>query len=190
MRILHTGDWHIGRKMNGLDLIEDQSYILEQLMNEIENSDIDLVVVAGDIFDRANPSRQALKLANETLYRINITLGKPLLVISGNHDSRERLNYGSEWFKATNFHINTALDQAHIPVTIGDIDFYLLPHIEVLEARNYFEDEDIVSHSMPTIKYLKKLTGSWTRKKQTYLSGICTYRTVLPVIPNGRCQWG
>ena len=95
MRILHTGDWHIGRKMNGLDLIDDQSYILERLMEKIESEHIDLVVVAGDIFDRANPSQRALKLANDTLYRINITLKKPLLVISGNHDSRERLNYGS-----------------------------------------------------------------------------------------------
>lgn len=171
MRILHTGDWHIGRKMNGLDLIEDQAYILKQLMTEIEKNDIDMVVVAGDIFDRANPSQRALKLANDTLYQINMTLEKPLLVISGNHDSRERLNYGSEWFKATDFHINTDLDQAHIPVSIGDTDFYLLPHIEVLEARNYFEDETIVSHQDAYDKILEKINGRLDKEKTNILVG-------------------
>lgn len=171
MRILHTGDWHIGRKMNGLDLIEDQAYILEKLMNEIETNDIDLVVVAGDIFDRANPSQRALKLANETLYRINITLKKPLLVISGNHDSRERLNYGSEWFKATDFHINTDIDMAHVPVTIDNKDFYLVPHIEVLEARSYFNDENIHSHQDAYDKILEKIKSHIDESKTNVLVG-------------------
>lgn len=171
MRILHTGDWHIGRKMNGLDLIDDQSYILERLMEKIESEHIDLVVVAGDIFDRANPSQRALKLANDTLYRINITLKKPLLVISGNHDSRERLNYGSEWFKATDFYINTEIDNAHLPVTIGDTDFYLLPHIEVLEARNYCEDDSIESHQDAYDKILEKINSVLDNSKTNILIG-------------------
>lgn len=171
MRILHTGDWHIGRKMNGLDLIDDQAYILEKLMTEIETNDIDIVVVAGDIFDRANPSQRALKLANEMLYRINITLQKPLLVISGNHDSRERLNYGSEWFKATDFHINTELDEAHIPVTIGDTDFYLLPHLEVLEVRNYFQNDEIHSHQDAYGKIIEKIEENLDQDKTNILIG-------------------
>src|SRR5699024_9277385 len=78
--------------MNGLDLLMDQEYILEQLFTYIDKEDIDLVVVAGDIFDRANPSQAALKLANDALVKINIELGKKLIIISGNHDSRERIN--------------------------------------------------------------------------------------------------
>ena len=71
-------------------------------MEKIESEHTDLVVVAGDIFDRANLSAR-FEISERHVYRINITL-KPLLVISGNHDSRERLNYGSEWFKATDLH--------------------------------------------------------------------------------------
>ena len=177
MRILHTGDWHIGRKMNGLDLLMDQEYILEQLFTYIDKEDIDLVVVAGDIFDRANPSQAALKLANDALVKINIELGKKLIIISGNHDSRERINYGSEWFKSTDFYINTNLDKVHEPVSIDDVDFYLIPHIDVLEARVYFEDESIESHEDAYQKIVEKISKVMNKDRiniavgHLYLSG-------------------
>ncbi|WP_026866518.1 exonuclease SbcCD subunit D [Jeotgalicoccus marinus] len=171
MRILHTGDWHIGRKMNGLDLIDDQRYILDQLQVAIEDNQIDTVVVAGDIFDRVNPSQSALKLANDTLYKINIELGKNLIVISGNHDSRERINYGSEWFKATDFYINTDLSKVAEPVTIDDVDFYLVPHVEVLEARVYFNDDTIQTHQDAYENIVKEINKHMNKEQTNVLVG-------------------
>lgn len=171
MRILHTGDWHIGRKMNGLDLIEDQVHILKQLQEAILDNQIDTVVVAGDIFDRVNPSQNALKLANDTLYKINIELGKNLIVISGNHDSRERVNYGSEWFRATDFYINTDLAKVGEAVSFDDVDFYLVPHVEVLEGRVFFDDDTIQSHEDVYKKIVEKIKENMNTEKTNVLVG-------------------
>lgn len=86
-------------------------HVLDQLIDYIKTEKIDLCVIAGDVFDRSNPSQSALKLVNEYLYRINIELGVPVLAISGNHDSRSRLDYGSYWFEKSNYH---KIGRAHV----------------------------------------------------------------------------
>ncbi|GAB3070392.1 exonuclease SbcCD subunit D [Salinicoccus sesuvii] len=146
MKILHTGDWHIGKRLNGVDMIEDQRYILDQLLEQIDTSSADLVVLAGDVFDRSNPSQSALKLVNEYLYRINIEKGVPVLAISGNHDSRSRLDYGSYWFEKSNYHMRTSLKDITTPVIIDNHHFYMVPHMDVLEAKVFYDDESIKNH--------------------------------------------
>lgn len=146
MKILHTADWHIGKKLNGRDLLEDQKFVLEQLIGYIETLKPDIVVIAGDIYDRSNPPREALNLVNHYLHKMNVEMGLPVLINSGNHDSRALLDYGSEWFKATDLHIHTSLEEVFTPVTIGGINFYLVPHIDVLEARHHFEDSGLRTH--------------------------------------------
>lgn len=146
MKILHTGDWHIGKRLNGVDMIEDQRHMLDQLLEHIDESSVELVVVAGDVFDRSNPSQSALKLVNEYLYKINIEKGIPVLAISGNHDSRSRLDYGSYWFEKSNYHMRTSLGDITTPVVIDGHHFYMVPHIDVLEAKVFFDDDTIRSH--------------------------------------------
>lgn len=146
MKILHTGDWHIGRRLNGMDLIEDQMHVLDQIIEYISKESIDVCVIAGDVFDRSNPSQAALELVNEYLYKINIELGVPVLAISGNHDSKSRLDYGSYWFEKHRYHMRTQIEDILEPVVIGDSHFYMVPYLDVLEAKVYFEDDSIVTH--------------------------------------------
>lgn len=146
MKILHTADWHIGKKLNGRDLIEDQKFVLEQLMEQIEELKPDIIVVAGDLYDRSNPSKEALNLVNHYLYKMNMALGLPVLMISGNHDSKALLDYGSEWFKASRLYIHTSLEEIFKPVVINGYNFYLVPHIDVLEARHHFNNKELRTH--------------------------------------------
>src|SRR5699024_5056905 len=146
MKILHTADWHIGRRLNGTDLLSDQMHVLDQLIEYIKNEEIDLCVIAGDVFDRSNPSQAALELVNEYLYRINIGLGVPVLAISGNHDSRSRLGYGSRWFETRIYNILKYIGVIPDTIINDDLHVYMVPYMDVLEVMQYFKDESIISH--------------------------------------------
>lgn len=146
MKILHTGDWHIGKRLLRKDLYDDQVHVLNQMIDYIRNNEVDVVIIAGDLYDTTQPSKEAMALVNETLRTINIELKKPILIISGNHDSQSRLSYASDWFKAMDVSIHTSFESAFEPVTIGDVDFYLVPYFDVLESCHYFDDESIETH--------------------------------------------
>lgn len=171
MKILHTADWHIGRRLNGTDLLEDQMHVLDQLIDYIKTEKIDLCVIAGDVFDRSNPSQSALKLVNEYLYRINIELGVPVLAISGNHDSRSRLDYGSYWFEKSNYHMRTSIEDILKPVVIDDHHFYMVPYMDVLEAKQYFQDDTIVAHHDVYRKITEEIRDVMDRDARNILVG-------------------
>lgn len=146
MRILHTADWHIGKKLLRKDLFEDKQYVMNQLIEYIKENPVDAVVIAGDLYDTTQPSKEAMQFVNDTLKIINIDLGTPTLIISGNHDSQARLSYASDWFKAMNVTIHTTIEDALKPVSFGDVDFYLVPYFDVLEIRHHFDDPSIETH--------------------------------------------
>ena len=93
MKIFHMGDWHIGKLVNGFYMTEDQEYILEELFKVIEKEKPDLLVIAGDLYDRSIPPVQAVELLNKTFEKIVIDLRTPVIAIAGNHDSNERLDF-------------------------------------------------------------------------------------------------
>ena len=95
MRILHTSDWHLGRQFHNVSLIKDQRYVLDQLIEIIKNKKIDVVIVAGDIYDRSIPPADAVALLDEVIDVISEELKIPLIFISGNHDSATRLMFGA-----------------------------------------------------------------------------------------------
>jgi len=105
MKIIHTADWHLGKILNGKSLLEDQIYILKQFIDQMLIEKPDIIVVAGDLYDTSYPSKDAIKLLEQTIYQLNIELKIPMIIINGNHDSKERLNYGSPWFQLSNLHI-------------------------------------------------------------------------------------
>ncbi|CAM4229157.1 metallophosphoesterase family protein [Lacicoccus alkaliphilus] len=164
MKILHTADWHIGKKLNGRDLMEDQEFVLDQLIGHIKEMKPDIIVIAGDIYDRSNPPREALNLVNRYLHKMNVEMGIPVLMNSGNHDSRALLDYGSAWFKATDLYIHTAIEEVFTPVTIGGIDFHLVPHIDVLEARQYFGESSLRTHQDVYEHIVERMGPDPTRK--------------------------
>lgn len=157
MKFLHTGDWHIGKKIKGYELLEEQKDAFKQVLAIAKEHDVEAIVIAGDLYDRSVPSVEAVEVFNEMMIDMNIKEQFPVLAISGNHDSATRLETGGPWFKATQFHLHTKLSQAFQPVIIGDTQFFLLPYFEPFEARRYFEDESIRTIQQGMEKVVEKM---------------------------------
>ncbi len=150
MKILHTADWHLGKLVHQLHMTQDQSYILDEFIRVVKEEKPDAIIIAGDLYDRAVPPKEAVELLNETLMTLIYDINVPVLAITGNHDSPDRLNFGSTMFRKQQFYLQAKLDGALEPVTLqdkhGGVHFYLIPYIEPADARAYFEDESIQTH--------------------------------------------
>ena len=157
VKFLHTADWHIGRKLQGKDLLEDQQYVMNNLISKIDETKPDFLIIAGDLYDRSVPSKEATTLLQELLVKINIECNIPIFAISGNHDSRERLAIGEAWFSKHKFYLHTRLNQAFDKITIEDTDIYLLPYFEPFEAREYFEDDTLTTHNSATKRLIDEI---------------------------------
>ena len=99
MKFLHTSDWHVGRTLNGWSLLEEQEWAFEQIVKLAIAEKVDGVVIAGDLYDRAVPPTNAIKLFNKILYQLVLEHGIPVYAISGNHDGAERIRFGREFFE-------------------------------------------------------------------------------------------
>lgn len=143
MRFLHTADWHIGKNLNGFDLISDQQQTFNELEQIAKDEQVDAVVIAGDLYDRSIPSEQAVRALNRMLTQLNLGDHFPVLAISGNHDSAARLGVGSDWFAYQQMYLNTSFAAAFKSVVITDTQFFLLPFFGIQTARNYFKDNSI-----------------------------------------------
>ena len=157
VKFLHTADWHIGRKLQGKDLLEDQQYVMNNLISKIDETKPDFLIIAGDLYDRSVPSKEATILLQELLVKINIECNIPIFAISGNHDSRERLAIGEAWFSKHKFYLHTRLNQAFDKITIEDTDIYLLPYFEPFEAREYFGDATLTTHNSATKRVIDEI---------------------------------
>lgn len=148
MRILHTSDWHLGRIFHGVHLTEDQSYILEQLIELIKERKPDVILVAGDIFDRSVPPVDAVNLLDDTLSKILMDYKIPIIAISGNHDSPDRVDFGSRLMEESKLHICGRFNRDLRPVAVedkfGQVYFYPLPYVEPAVVR---ENMGIEIHS-------------------------------------------
>ena len=98
MKILHTSDWHLGRTLHGYSLIEDQAYILDQLIEYMIQEKIELLIIAGDVYDKSLPNEEAVALFNHFISQVIGRLEIPTVIIAGNHDSNTRIHFGSELF--------------------------------------------------------------------------------------------
>ena len=157
VKFLHTADWHIGRKLQGKDLLEDQQYVMNNLISKIDETKPDFLIIAGDLYDRSVPSKEATTLLQELLVKINIECNIPIFAISGNHDSRERLAIGEAWFSKHKFYLHTRLNQAFDKITIEDTNIYLLPYFEPFEVREYFEDATLTTHNSATKRVIDEI---------------------------------
>ena len=169
VKFLHTADWHIGRKLQGLDLLEDQQFVLENLITEMKKINPDFLIIAGDLYDRSVPSKEATKLLQELLVKINIGCNIPIFAISGNHDSKERLAIGEAWFSKHKFYLHTRLEQAFDKISYEDTDIYLLPYFEPFEAREYFEDATLTTHNAATKRVIDEIYKNLDTNKTNIL---------------------
>ena len=139
MRILHTSDWHLGRNFHEKSLIDDQAHALEQLHAAIRDSRPDVLIIAGDLYDRPIPPAQAVTLLNETLRKIALDAGVPVFLISGNHDSAERVGFGAELLRKSNVHIVSQFAAMRTPLRLtdewGNMDVFGVPYLDVDEVR-------------------------------------------------------
>jgi exonuclease SbcD len=156
LRVLHTSDWHLGRALHEESLLSDQAWVLDRLIDLARNSRPDVVVVAGDIYDRAVPPPEAVTLLDDALTRL-ADLGLPVVVIAGNHDSAERLTFGSRLLAARGIHLRGALDEAHRPIEVPGKGFvYALPFVDPDVVRGLLGDEEIRGHVVATGRILHR----------------------------------
>ncbi len=149
MRILHTSDLHIGKRLNDVSLIEDQKYVLEQITDIAENQKCDAVIIAGDVYDKSNPSAEAMTLFNDFLMSLS-ERKIPVYIISGNHDSQERVAYFSGFARNMGVYISEGCKESPEVYTLEDeygrINIYLLPFIKPVEARTALPDRKIETY--------------------------------------------
>ena len=138
MRILHTSDWHLGRSFHREDMLGAQADYVDHLMAVVEEERVDLVVVAGDVYDRALPQVDAVRLADETFARLAASRAK-VMVTSGNHDSAQRLGFGSRLIDAAGVFIRTDVATVGTPVLLDDpagaVAVYGIPYLDPDAAR-------------------------------------------------------
>ena len=142
MRILHTSDWHIGRQFHNVSLLDDQRHVLDQMVDLVRSKKVDVVLIAGDIYDRSVPPASAVALLDEVLNRICTQLGVPVIMIAGNHDGPQRLGFGARQLAGAGLHIVGQLLAQQSPIILtddfGDIAFYGIPYADPVTVRDVF----------------------------------------------------
>lgn len=137
MKLFHLSDLHLGKRLCGISLVEDQKYMLEKIIGHINSENPDAVMIAGDVYDRSVPPEEAVALFDDFLFELS-ELKVPVLIISGNHDSAERLAYGGRILNRSGIYISTEFNKYNYdailkPVTLnddhGEVNFYLLPFV-------------------------------------------------------------
>ena len=150
MKLIHLSDLHIGKRVNEVSMVEDQEYILLQILQIIDEEKADAVLIAGDVYDKSVPSAEAVTLLDDFLCRL-AARKIPVLIISGNHDSPERLAFAGRLLDANGIHISPVYDGDLQPVTLtdeyGDVDFWLLPFLKPAHVKRFYPDEGIESYT-------------------------------------------
>lgn len=128
MRFVHTADWHLGRTFHGASLLDAQAAAVAHTVAVARDERVDAILLAGDVFDRALPPREAVQLWDEALTQMAECC--PVIVISGNHDSPTRLGYGATLLERADVHLHTRPSDCGTPVMVGNVAVYPIPYLE------------------------------------------------------------
>ena len=150
MKLIHLSDLHLGKRVNEFSMLEDQAYILEQILTIIDAEQPQAVLVAGDIYDKAVPSAEAVQLFDDFLCRLS-RRRLQVFVISGNHDSAERIAFGGRLMDGSGIHLSPVYDGTVEPISLTDewgaVDVYLLPFVKPAHVRRFFPEASIESYT-------------------------------------------
>ncbi|MCQ2417928.1 MAG: exonuclease SbcCD subunit D [Oscillospiraceae bacterium] len=150
MKLMHLSDIHLGKRLNDFSLLEDQQYILRKILEIIDAESPQCVILAGDIYDKSVPPAEAVTLFDRFLSAIS-KRSIPVLMISGNHDSAERIAFASGILQQSGIHISPVYNGTLEPVTLSDewgtVQFYLLPFIRPSAVRRFFPEQEITSYT-------------------------------------------
>ncbi len=149
MKLLHLGDLHLGKSLGDFDLIKDQEFILDQILKLIDKESVDAVLIAGDVYDKAIPSEAATRLLDSFLSSLASKNVKTFM-ISGNHDSDDRLNYGSKLFESNQIFISAVYNGHLGKYELNDgktkVNIYLLPFVKASQVKHYYPDAEIENY--------------------------------------------
>ena len=149
MKLIHLSDLHIGKRVNEFSMAEDQKYILNQILEIIDREQPDCVVIAGDVYDKSIPSAEAVQILDDFLTRL---AGRkiPAAMISGNHDSPERLSFGAQLMKESGIYVSPVYDGQVQSIGFadeyGEVQVYLLPFLKPATVRHVYEEETVESY--------------------------------------------
>lgn len=150
MKLMHLSDLHLGKRLLEVSLLEDQAYILDRIVEIVDAEQPDAVLICGDVYDKTVPPAEAVQLFDDFLYRLS-RRDTAVLVISGNHDSAERLSFGGRLMDPSGIHIAPVYDGKVEPVTLydefGAVNFYMLPFIKPASVRRLFPEEPVESYT-------------------------------------------
>ena len=150
MKLMHLADLHLGKRVNGFSMLEDQKYILDRICDMVRSHRPDGVVIAGDVYDRAIPSEEAVELLDNFLVRLT-GLGAAVLMISGNHDSAERVAFGNRLLRSSGIYLSPVYNGTIAPVTLedeyGPVRFWLIPFLKPAHVRRYLPQGEIASYT-------------------------------------------
>lgn len=149
MKLMHLADLHIGKRVNEFNMLEDQKIILSQILDIVDNQKVDAIIIAGDVYDKSVPTGEAVEVLDEFLTQL-MQREKRIYMISGNHDSQERLNFGSRIMYNNGIHIegtfNGQLKKYKVTDEYGELNICMLPFIKPAMVAPFFKDEEIVSY--------------------------------------------
>ncbi len=160
MKILHLADLHFGKILQEQSLIEDQEYILKEIINIIKEKEIKALLISGDIYDRSVPPTEAVNLLDNFLKILIKDLKIKVFIISGNHDSKDRLGFGNKIFEDEGLYIeskyNGRLKKVRLEDEYGPLNIYMLPFIKPVEVKKFFEDDLENNYDLAINKIIEK----------------------------------
>ncbi len=174
MKFLHTADWHLGRYFHGTSLLDDQHHVLQQFVALAADEQVDAVVIAGDVYDRAVPPAEAVALLGDTLEQLIVKHGIAVILIAGNHDSAERIGFSGRILERQRLFVRGGLDH-FAPVVLGQdsqhVAFHPLPYVEPAFARALPGGEAVNDHASAMAHVLGRLRASFEPGRRNVLVG-------------------
>lgn len=189
MKFFHLSDLHIGKQLNHYNLKEDQIYILNQVVDKANELRPDAIVIAGDVYDKSVPSAEAVTIFDDFLTKISeINPSIPVFIISGNHDSAERLDFASSILGRHNVFISGLpprdKDEYLKKITLndeyGEVNFYLLPFLKPGYIRHIFEDGEIISYDDTVRKIIERENIDYTKRNVLVAHQFFTFQNIKP----------
>lgn len=170
MKIFHMGDWHIGKLVNGFYMTEDQEFIINQIYEAIEKKKPDVVIIAGDLYDRSVPPVHAVELLNKTMRKIVKDLNTKVIALAGNHDSNERVEFASSLLCDSGLYIVGNLKRKIEKIVLedehGKVNFYPIPYADVPVVRDLFEDQNIKNHDLAMKKIISEILNDFNEDER------------------------
>lgn len=150
MKLIHLSDLHLGKRVNEFSMLEDQEYILTKIINIIDEQNPQGVIIAGDVYDKSVPSAEAVELFDDFLFRLSKRNLK-VFVISGNHDSAERIAFGGRLMDKSGIYMSPVYNGKVEPIALedeyGSLNVYMLPFVKPSNVRRFYPENEIVSYT-------------------------------------------